>query len=291
MRLNDNFLGAALMTCCVLAYVLNDAVMKLLFLDIDFFQAIFLRGIVSLPPLLVLALVTKSLVQKYSKKNKQLIIIRILAEIGTTVTFLTALKYMPLANVTAILQSLPLAITMAAALFLRERVGWRRWSAIFIGFTGVLIIIRPGLAGFNSYSLLALAAVILLTIREISTRQLDSEIPTVTVAFSTALGTTLFAALPLIGNEWVEVNTTAWLLIAAAAASVTVATLLGIIAMRTGDISFVSPFRYTSLIGALGLGVLFFGEWPDGVTLLGAFIIVFSGFYSLHREHILSVSK
>ena len=132
---------------------------------------------------------------------------------------------------------------------------------------------------------------ILLTIREISTRQLDSEIPTVTVAFSTALGTTLFAALPLIGNEWVEVNTTAWLLIAAAAASVTVATLLGIIAMRTGDISFVSPFRYTSLIGALGLGVLFIGEWPDGVTLLGAFIIVFSGFYSLHREHILSVSK
>ena len=117
MRLNDNFVGAALMTCCVLAYVLNDAVMKLLFLDIDFFQAIFLRGLVSLPALLGLALVTKSLVQKYSKKNKQLIIIRILAEIGTTVTFLTALKYMPLANVTAILQSLPLAITMAAALF------------------------------------------------------------------------------------------------------------------------------------------------------------------------------
>jgi len=265
--------------------------MKLLFLDIDFFQAIFLRGLVSLPALLGLALVTKSLVQKYSKKNKQLIIIRILAEIGTTVTFLTALKYMPLANVTAILQSLPLAITMAAALFLRERVGWRRWSAIFIGFTGVLIIIRPGLAGFNSYSLLALAAVILLTIREISTRQLDSEIPTVTVAFSTALGTTVFAALPLIGSEWVEVHITSWLLIIVAAASVTVATLLGIVAMRMGDISFVSPFRYTSLIGALGLGVLFFGEWPDGVTLVGAFIIVFSGFYSLHREHILSASK
>jgi drug/metabolite transporter (DMT)-like permease len=291
MRLNDNFLGAALMTCCVLAYVLNDAVMKLLFLDIDFFQAIFLRGLVSLPPLLILALRAKSLLQKYSKKNKWLIIIRILAEIGTTVTFLTALKYMPLANVTAILQSLPLAITMAAALFLRERVGWRRWSAIVIGFTGVLIIIRPGLAGFNSYSLLALAAVILLTIREISTRLLDSEIPTVTVAFSTALGTTVFAALPLIGNEWSEVNLISWFLIIAAAAAVTVATLLGIVAMRIGDISFVSPFRYTSLIGALGLGVLLFGEWPDWVTLLGAFVIVFSGFYSLHRENVLSASK
>jgi len=286
MRLNDNLLGAALMTCCVLAYVLNDAVMKLLFEDIDFFQAIFLRGLVSLPPLLVLALMTKTLLQKYSAKNQRLMIIRILAEIGTTVTFLTALKHMPLANVTAILQSLPLAITMAAAIFLGEPVGWRRWSAICLGFTGVLIIIRPGLAGFNSYSLLALAAVLLLTVREISTRQLDNKIPTVTVALSTTLGITAFAALMLIGDEWAEINFVSWSLIIAAAAAVTVATLLSVVAMRTGDIGFVSPFRYTSLIGAIGLGILLFGEWPDGMTLLGAVIIAFAGVYSLYREQL-----
>ncbi len=286
MRLNENLLGAALMTCCVLAYVLNDAVMKLLFADIDFFQAIFLRGLVSLPPLLILAFMTKTLLQKYSTKNQRLIIIRILAEIGTTVTFLTALKHMPLANVTAILQSLPLAITMAAAIFLGEPVGWRRWSAICVGFTGVLIIIRPGLAGFNSYSLLALAAVILLTVREISTRQLDNKIPTVTVALSTTLGITAFAALMLIGTEWADINFASWTLIIAAAAAVTVATLLSVVAMRTGDIGFVSPFRYTSLIGAIGLGILLFGEWPDGITLLGAAIIAFAGIYSLYREQI-----
>ena len=286
MRLNENLLGAALMTCCVLAYVLNDAVMKLLFADIDFFQAIFLRGLVSLPPLLVLALMTKTLLQKYSAKNQRFMIIRILAEIGTTVTFLTALKHMPLANVTAILQSLPLAITMAAAIFLGEPVGWRRWSAICLGFTGVLIIIRPGLAGFNSYSLLALAAVLLLTVREISTRQLDNKIPTVTVALSTTLGITVFAALMLIGDEWAEINFVSWSLIIAAAAAVTVATLLSVVAMRTGDIGFVSPFRYTSLIGAIGLGILLFGEWPDGMTLLGAVIIAFAGIYSLYREQI-----
>ena len=286
MRLNDNLLGAALMTCCVLAYVLNDAVMKLLFADIDFFQAIFLRGLVSLPPILILALMTKTLLQKYSAKNQRLMIIRILAEIGTTVTFLTALKHMPLANVTAILQSLPLAITMAAAIFLSEPVGWRRWSAICVGFTGVLIIIRPGLAGFNSYSLLALAAVILLTVREISTRQLDNKVPTVTVALSTTLGITAFAALMLIGTEWAEINFVSWSLIIAAAAAVTVATLLSVVAMRTGDIGFVSPFRYTSLIGAIGLGILLFGDWPDGITLLGAAIIAFAGIYSLYREQI-----
>ena len=286
MRLNENLLGAALMTCCVLAYVLNDAVMKLLFADIYFFQAIFLRGLVSLPPLLILAFMTKTLLQKYSTKNQRLIIIRILAEIGTTVTFLTALKHMPLANVTAILQSLPLAITMAAAIFLGEPVGWRRWSAICVGFTGVLIIIRPGLAGFNSYSLLALAAVILLTVREISTRQLDNKIPTVTVALSTTLGITAFASLMLIGTEWADINFASWTLIIAAAAAVTVATLLSVVAMRTGVIGFVSPFRYTSLIGAIGLGILLFGEWPDGITLMGAAIIAFAGIYSLYREQI-----
>ena len=286
MRLNENLLGATLMMCCVLAYVLNDAVMKLLFADIDFSQAIFLRGLVSLPPLLILAFMTKTLLQKYSTKNQCLLIIRILAEIGTTVTFLTALKHMPLANVTAILQSLPLAITMADAIFLGEPVGWRRWSAICVGFTGVLIIIRPGLAGFNSYSLLALAAVILLTVREISTRQLDHEIPTVTVALSATLGITAFAALMLIGTEWADINFASWSLIIVAAAAVTVATLLSVVAMRTGDIGFVSPFRYTSLIGAIGLGILLFGEWPDGVTLLGAAIIAFAGIYSLYREQI-----
>ena len=291
MRLNDNFLGATLMTCCVLAYVLNDAVMKLVFFDIDFFQAIFLRGIVSLPPLLILAFITRSLLQKYSTKNKCLLITRIIAEIGTTVTFLTALKHMPLANVTAILQSLPLAITMAAAIFLRERVGWRRWSAIFIGFAGVLIIIRPGLTGFNSYSLLALAAVILLTVREISTRMLDSKIPTVSVALSTTFGTTIFAAFMLFGSEWTYVGSFSWLLIILAAASVSVATLLSIVAMRTGDIGFVSPFRYTSLIGALVLGILFFGEWPDVMTIIGALVIVFAGVYSLHREQIVNSFK
>ena len=286
MRLNENLLGAALMTCCVLAYVLNDAVMKLLFADIDFFQAIFLRSLVSLPPLLILALMSMTLLQKYSTKNQRLIIIRILAEIGTTVTFLTALKHMPLANVTAILQSLPLAITMAAAIVLGEPVGWRRWSAICVGFTGVLIIIRPGLAGFNSYSLIAVAAVILLTVREISTRQLDNNIPTVTVALSTTLGITAFAALMLIGTEWVDINFASLSLIIAAAAAVTVATLLSVVAMRTGDIGFVSPFRYTSLIGAIGLGILLFGEWPGGITLLGAAIIALAGIYSLYREQI-----
>ena len=88
--------------------------------------------------------------------------LRIVGEVGGTVSFLAAITHLPLANTSAIMQSLPLAITLGAALTLGEPVGWRRWSAIVAGFIGVLIIVRPGVAGFNQFSLLALVSVAVL---------------------------------------------------------------------------------------------------------------------------------
>ena len=284
MRLNNNIKGAALMTGCMFAYVINDAFMKLLFSEIALFQAVFLRSIITVPPILILAWITKMTIRNLSKQDKRLILVRVGAEIFTTITFLTALKHMPLANVTAILQALPLAITMAAALFLAEPVGWRRWSAILVGFVGVLIVVRPGLEGFNVYSLSALVAIVFITVREIATRKLTSEVPTITVVLSTAIGSALFAGIMMIGTEWRTVSAVSWLLIISAAVTVLIATLLSVMAMRTGEIGFVSPFRYTSMLGAIGLGILMFGDWPDQLTLVGTLIIVITGMYSFHRE-------
>jgi S-adenosylmethionine uptake transporter len=210
------------------------------------------------------------------------------AEIFTTIAFLTALKHMPLANVTAILQALPLAITMAAALFLAEPVGWRRWSAILVGFVGVLIVVRPGLEGFNIYSLSALMAIIFITVREIATRKLNSKVPTITVVLSTAIGSALFAGIMMIGSEWDTVSAVSWLLILGAAVAVLIATSLSVMAMRIGEIGFVSPFRYTAMLGAIGLGILMFGDWPDQPTLVGTLIIVSTGIYTFHREQKIS---
>ncbi|MDA8981226.1 DMT family transporter [Candidatus Thioglobus sp.] len=276
--------GAALMTACVSAYVINDAFMKLLFSEIALFQAVFLRSIITVPPILIMVWITKVTIRNLSKQDKRLILVRVGSEIFITITFLTALKHMPLANVTAILQALPLAITMAAALFLAEPVGWRRWSAILVGFAGVLIVVRPGLEGFNIYSLSAFMAIIFLTVREISTRKLKSEVPTITVVLSTAVGSTLFAGIMMIGSEWDTVSAVSWLLILGAAVAILIATLLSVMAMRIGDIGFVSPFRYTSMLGAIGLGILMFGDWPDQPTLVGTLIIVSSGIYTFHRE-------
>ena len=276
--------GAALMTACVSAYVINDAFMKLLFSEIALFQAVFLRSIITVPPILIMVWITKVAIRNLSIQDKRLILVRVGAEIFTTITFLTALKHMPLANVTAILQALPSAITMAAALFLAEPIGWRRWSAILVGFVGVLIVVRPGLEGFNIYSLSAFMAIIFLTVREISTRKLTSEVPTITVVLSTAVGSSLFAGIMMIGSEWDTISAVSWLLILGAAVAVLIATLLSVMAMRIGDIGFVSPFRYTSMLGAIGLGILMFGDWPDQPTLVGTVIIVSTGIYTFHRE-------
>ena len=260
MRLTDNLMGAALMTVCVLAYVVNDAVMKLLFADMALIQAVFLRGLITIPLLCVIVWRSKAAIRGLSHQNKWLVALRVGAETGATIAFLTALKHMPLANVSAILLALPLAVTMAAALFLGEPVGWRRWSAIIVGFAGVLIVIRPGLEGFNIYSLSALAAVAFITLREITTRRLTSDVPSLTVALWTTIGITMFSTVIMAGTEWSAVGQLSWLLLLGAAVAILFGSLLSVMAMRVGEISFVAPFRYTAMIWAIALGILIFGE-------------------------------
>ena len=288
MQLNSNIKGAVLMTGCMLTYVINDAFMKLLFSETALFQAIFLRSLITVLPILVMTWITKVAIRNLSYLNKRLLLARVSAEVCATIAFLLALKHMPLANVTAILQALPLAITMAAALFLSEPVGWRRWIAILLGFTGVLIIVRPGLEGFNIYSLSALAAIFFITVREIFTRKLTSKVPTITVALSTVIGIGMFSGIMMIGTEWQPVSASSWLLILGAGVSVLIATFLSVMAMQTGEISFVSTFRYTAMLGAIGVGILIFDDWPDQLTLVGTLIIVLTGIYSFHREQTLS---
>ena len=287
MQLNSNIKGAVLMTGCMLTYVINDAFMKLLFSEIALFQAIFLRSLITVLPILVMTWITKVAIRNLSYLNKRLLLARVSAEICATIAFLLALKHMPLANVTAILQALPLAIIMAAALFLSEPVGWRRWIAILLGFTGVLIIVRPGLEGFNIYSLSALAAIFFITVREIFTRKLTSKVPTITVALSTVIGIGMFSGIMMIGTEWQPVSASSWLLILGAGVSVLIATFLSVMAMQTGEISFVSTFRYTAMLGAIGVGILIFDDWPDQLTLVGTLVIVLTGIYSFHREQTL----
>ena len=212
--------------------------------------------------------------------------LRSFADLGATFFFVTALLNMPLANVTAIMQALPLTVTLAAALVFREPLGWRRLSAIGIGFCGVLLIVRPGVEGFSAWSLFALAAVGLVTIRDLAARRLAHSTPSATVALVGALLIALFAALGTALEGWKPVDLRSGALVSVAGLLVIVGYIASVATMRVGDVGFVSPYRYTGMIWALLLGFVAFGEWPELPTLVGAAIVVATGLFTLYRERV-----
>lgn len=286
--LSDNLRGSLLMIGAMAGFTINDACMKALSADLPLFQAMFLRAIATTLLLLVLARVIGGLRFDLARRDWVLILVRNLAEVGSAYFFLTAIFNMPLANATAIMQAMPLTITLAGALFFREAVGWRRLSAIMLGFAGVMLIVRPGAEGFTVYSLYALAAVALVTLRDLLARGLSREVPTMTVAFVNAVLVMVFFGAGSIFVEWAPVTGRSALLLVAAGGLLVGGYVFSVSAMRVGELAVVSPFRYTGLLWALLLGWVMFGDWPAPPTLLGAGIVVATGVYTFYRERALA---
>lgn len=284
MARSDNLTAAIFMMVSMAAFTINDTFMKMLAGDLPLNQLLFLRGVITSVAVGVMAWRMGAFRFALGGRDARLIALRTLAELGAAYCFLTALFNMPLANVTAILQALPLTLTLAAALFMREPVGWRRLAAILVGFAGVMLIVRPGPDGFNPYALYGLGAVCCVTLRDLTTRGLSREVPSMLVTFVTSVSVMVVFGLASMGTPWTPLGARETGLVAAAAGFVIVAYLFSIMVMRVGEISFSAPFRYTAILWALLLGWLAFGEWPDPLTLLGAGIVVGSGLFTLYRE-------
>ena len=214
------------------------------------------------------------------------VLLRNLAEVCAVICMLLGIALAPLSIVTAVLQAMPLTVTLAAAVFLREPVGWRRWSAIIIGFIGVLMIIRPGASGFDPYVLFPLGAVIALTVRDLATRQIPASVASIQVSgwgFATAIPGGLLILL-MRGEGLVEPSALDWGLQALALLAGILGYTTLVLATRAGDIGLTTPFRYSRLVFGMLIGVIVFGERPDWLTLAGAALIVGAGLYTLMRE-------
>lgn len=281
---NDNLRGAGLMVCSMFLYTFNDACLKAVGETLPIFQSIFLRSILVAIIFSCLFFFTKSYTVKLNLNDFKLLSLRAIAEVTSTFFFISALFKMPIANVVSIVQILPLTVSLAAVIFLQERIGWRRILAIFIGFIGVLLIVKPGANDFNYYSTYALLAVIFVTMREIVTRRLSKEVPSFFVASTTAVTVFIFSGLGSLTVNWVQVSISDCLSLMAASTFLAGGYLFSVLAIRKGELAFVAPFRYTSLLVALLLGFFVFGEWPDKMTFIGATIIFSAGMFSFYRE-------
>jgi drug/metabolite transporter (DMT)-like permease len=291
LPLSPNMRAALFMTVSMAGFTVNDGVTKHMSEVMNMGQVMFLRGAFATLFVAVLAWHQGALAN-LRLALQPMVLVRVAAEVMATVTFLIALAQLPIANVSAVLQALPLAVTMGAALIYGETVGWRRWLSIAAGFAGVAIIVRPGLEGFSAYSLVALVCVGFCTARDLATRRIPQAIPTLLISTVTALAVSVCGAFliqPMGG--WTPPGAFDLFLLACAAGLLIVGYQFIILAMRSGEISFVAPFRYTGLLFSILLGLVVFGDMPDLAMILGSAIIVGSGLYMLYRERVVGRSK
>ncbi len=286
MPLSPNIRGILLMAVSMASFSINDALAKFLTAQLHFSQVMMLRGLFA-SILLGALVVHQSAFRSLGVLRSWPVSLRIGGEIGGSALFLIAVSSLPLANVTAIVQSMPLVITCGAVLLLGEPVGWRRWLAIGAGFIGVLIIVRPGADGFSQFTLVALLSVGFYATRDLVTKQIPAAIPTLFVSFLTTIAVALAGAgFTALHGDWSMPSPSLLILLAIAGATTVIGFQCGILALRVGDVSSVAPMRYSQMLYAMLLGYLVFGDVPDAAMIVGATIIVLSGIYTFHRERV-----
>lgn len=280
----DNLRGITLMVAAMVGFAIEDMFLKLSAAEMPTGQVIFATGLFGALVFAVIALVKgASLVRREMWLG--MAGWRNFGEVIGTCGYVTSLALIPLSMASAILQAQPLTITCCAALFLGEQVGWRRWTAVCVGFIGVLIVIRPGTDGFQPEALWGVMGVIGLTLRDIATRQVPRSISSIQLGFTALLAMTVLGAVMLViqgGPVMLDMQKT--LVLSGALVSGTAAYVAVVAAARVGEMSVVTPFRYIRLLFALIIGAIVFSESPDRWVLIGAAMIIGSGLYTLARE-------
>lgn len=281
--------GALLVVLSMGCFVATDGFMKSLSGALAWYQALALRGGLAVLLCVALALAIDgkrpiSTVLSYARSGP--CALRIAFELAATCFYLLAIFNMPLADATAIVQLLPILLTLGGAVFFAEAIGWRRLVAAGIGFIGVLLIIQPGTTAFRPVALLALAATFSMAGRDLATRALPSEIPSTYVTALTMLAVWLMSLCLAVTSDWPQIEPWMLVRIACAAVTVTLAFWLSVTAVRDGEVWFLAPFRYSSIIWGLIIGYLAFSERPGALMLFGAALVVGAGLYTLYRERI-----
>jgi drug/metabolite transporter (DMT)-like permease len=281
--LTNNQRGIVAICACMASFTINDVLVKQILHTYPIGEVIFVRGVMSTILIGAIALAfghARELRRAVSGK----LATRSACDGLSTACFIAALSHMPLANLAAVLQIAPLLITALSVLVYREVVGWRRWLAIGIGFAGALLIIKPLPSAFNVWALVGVGAALTSALREIQTRRIGHDVPVLVVAFWGAVAITVCGLFFAVTERWLMFTAVDLFKLFVASVFVGCAIFLLALAFRDVDLSTVAPFRYSYLLTSAIGGYIVFRELPDGLTVVGAALIVASGIYTLHRE-------
>lgn len=280
-----NIRGIILMVVSMAGFAIEDVFLKFLSAEVPAAQIMMITGFGGAVVMVIAALASGAPIYSSKIWNKH-VVIRTLADLIGSIFFVWSLVLLPLTVLSSIIQAIPLAVTAGAALILKEKVGLRRWSAIFVGFIGVMIIIRPSADGFEIGAILALFMVASLTIRDLATRRMKSDLPSLTLSIYAFLAFGAAGIISLgIDTTLVPLNTKQMLWFGFAILFATSAYFCIVISTRIGDASVVAPFRYSRLVFALILAMTFLGERLDQITVFGITLVIGSGLYTFWREN------
>lgn len=265
------------------SFVINDTLIKIIGQSLPVGEIIMIRGFMAFLVIAAICL-QQGVITGISHLTAPVVIARNVLDLISTIAFVTALMHMQIANLTAVMQAVPLAVALLSMIFLREHVGTGRMTAIILGFIGVVMIVKPSIASFNVYEALALIIVFGVALRDIVTKRIPGRIPTFVIALGNAGFVTVGgAALCLMqGFQWPAL----WQfgLLALAALALASGYLFMVATLRLGDLSGTAPFRYSIMVFAIVSGIVVFGEFPDWISILGMALIVITGLYAAHRE-------
>ena len=283
----ENLKGILFMILAMAGFAFEDLFIKMLSAYFPISEVIMILGFTGSIVFLIIAIfqnapiIHKDLLDKY-------VIMRTICELLGAVFFVTAIALTPLSSASAILQITPLLVTIGAVIFFREKVGWRRWSAVFVGFMGVLLILRPGFGGFMPASIFALLGSVFLAARDLSTRAMKVDLPSVTIALYAFIAFGISGILIIPFNSPMVIPSLNQIMYFIGASTFGVFAYYSlVISSRIGEMSVISPFRYSRIVFAMLLAIIILGERPDSFTLIGAAIIVLSGMYTFVRENLL----
>tara|TARA_B110000037_G_scaffold107865_1_gene124994 strand:+ start:1963 stop:2850 length:888 start_codon:yes stop_codon:yes gene_type:complete len=287
---NENVRCIAFMILAMAGFAIEDAVIKQLSLTMPISQILLLMGFTGIVAFSLLAKIRKVKLFAAEVYNPWFIA-RTLSELAAAIFFVTSIVYASLSISSVILQATPLIVTLAGAIFLKQKVSIGQWCFIFLGFFGVLLVIQPGKNGFQPAAIFAMLAVIFLALRDTITRVISTSIPAVTISFWAFFALLLAGILTIpLFAVFVPVTYKDLSLLLIAAVAGVGAYLSVVVATRSGDVAIVAPFRYTRLIFALGLAIFIFNETVNALMLTGSVIIIGSGIFTLALERRLSGS-
>ena len=281
--ISENTKGAFLISLAAACYVMSDIFMKFLSSEISMFQITFLRGLLVTFFLFSYCYMSEASFFIEEWRDRIVITIRSILEVIMTYAFLAALFNMNVANANAILQLIPLIVLLGSFIFLRQSPKTYEWIAVLVGCFGAVIIIRPGASDFNFFTIHALVAVFCLSARDLLTVRLNKNIPSNIVAFYSALMLTMVSFLLSEDTDLFGIVDNS-LFIVYTAIFVSIGYIASVSAMRYGEVTFVSPFRYTALLWASVMGFIFFGEIPKFSTLFGGSLIILAGIFIFYKS-------